>query len=198
MIHEDKGESDSRCVFQVYIYLSAFCPICQLEENLNSTNQILSNLVQDCQSIKDMYERLQILKFQVYDCLSWCCQFVNFTGIHTVEPHYNEVGYTCNKTLLRMDFALVMHALCAKILFFTSKYGFLSSIILFLKVTGWQLCSYNKVILLDPDLYISLFFCPDNIMRNRIYNIQGNFHGPKHLVITRFHCISRLIDQIHM
>ena len=33
-----------------------------------------------------------------------------------------------------------MRAPRAKILFFTSKYVFLSSIILFLKVTGWQLC----------------------------------------------------------
>ena len=47
--------------------------------------------------------------------------------------------------------------------------------------------SYNKVILLVPALYISSFFYPD-IMRNLIQ--QGNFHGPKDLVIMRFHCIS--------
>ena len=46
--------------------------------------------------------------------------------------------------------------------------------------------SYNKVILLVPALYIFVFFYPD-IMRNLIK--QGNFHGPKDLVITRFHCI---------
>ena len=45
--------------------------------------------------------------------------------------------------------------------------------------------SYNKVILLVPALYISLFFYPD--MRYLIK--QGNFHGPKDLIITRFHCI---------
>ena len=46
--------------------------------------------------------------------------------------------------------------------------------------------AYNMVILLVPALYISLFFYPD-IMKNLI--LQGNFHGPKDLVITRFHCI---------
>ena len=48
--------------------------------------------------------------------------------------------------------------------------------------------SYNEVILLVQALYISLFFYPD-IMRNLIQ--QGNFHGPKDLVIKRFHCTSK-------
>ena len=47
--------------------------------------------------------------------------------------------------------------------------------------------SYNKVSLLVPALYISLFFYPD-IMRNVILK---NVHGPKDLIITRFHCITR-------
>ena len=49
--------------------------------------------------------------------------------------------------------------------------------------------SYNEVILLVPALYISLCFYPD-IIRNLIYT--GNFHGPKDLVIKRFHCIKTL------
>ena len=48
-------------------------------------------------------------------------------------------------------FALMMRAPRAKILFFTSKYVFLSSIILFFKVTGWQLCC-------SFILYIIIFF----------------------------------------
>ena len=54
--------------------------------------------------------------------------------------------------------------------------------------------SYNKVIFLVPALYIYLFFYPD-MMRNLIK--QGNFHGPKDLVITRFHCININSDPIH-
>ena len=48
----------------------------------------------------------------------------------------------------------------------------------------WALL-YNKVILLVPALYISSSFFPD-IMRNLI--LQGNFYGPKDLVIKKFHC----------
>ena len=44
--------------------------------------------------------------------------------------------------------------------------------------------SYNKVMLLVPALYIFFVFYPD-IMRNLLK--RGNFHGPKVLVITRFH-----------
>ena len=43
----------------------------------------------------------------------------------------------------------------------------------------------NKVILLVPALYISLWFFHPDITRNMIY--QGNFDGPKVFVIKRFH-----------
>ena len=56
---------------------------------------------------------------------------------------------------------------------------------LVIKRSGITKPSYNKVILLVPALYISLCFYPD-IMRNLLY--QGNFHGPKVLVIMRLHC----------
>ena len=55
-----------------------------------------------------------------------------------------------------------MHAPHAKILFFTSKYGFLSSIILFLKVTGWQLCTtlnYTTYYTLVSDTTYTLIHC---------------------------------------
>ena len=57
------------------------------------------------------------------------------------------------------------------------------------KEVGYNKPSSNKVILLVPALYISLFCVPD-ITRNSLIK-QGNFHGPKVLVIMRFHCTVR-------
>ena len=46
--------------------------------------------------------------------------------------------------------------------------------------------SYNKVILLVPVLYFSLFF--PLILWETCYNKVVNCHGPKVLVVTGFHC----------
>ena len=53
-------------------------------------------------------------------------------------------------------------------------------------ITNAAISSYNKVQFSWSQLFIFLCFFHPDIMRNLIS--QGNFHGPKVLVITRFHC----------
>ena len=107
--------------------------------------------------------------FFIFFFFYWRVKVLKFTHIIYVMKNWSEfLNKKCSKIRLRLhqrapktcelpgplsgpwtpaekDFALVMRAPRAKILF-SPKNVFSSSIILFLKVTGWQLCKSYRLI----------------------------------------------------